>query len=100
MVQLCPHHHRLVHEGGFTVQILKARRPGDCVFRFHRPDGTLINETVPSRAIEACAETLLKQRNSQLGLVIDETTAFPNWDGEPMDRAMAIDCMFSASGDF
>jgi hypothetical protein len=51
-------------------------------------------------AIEACAETLLKQRNTQLGLVIDETTALPNWDGEPMDRAMAIDCMFSASGDF
>ena len=100
IVQLCPHHHRLVHEGGFTVQILNQRRPGGCVFRFHRPDGTLINNTVPRMAIEACAETLLKQRNTQLGLVIDETTALPNWDGEPMDRAMAIDCMFSASGDF
>jgi hypothetical protein len=43
---------------------------------------------------------LLKQRNTQLGLVIDEATAFPDWDGEPMDRAMAIDGMFSASGDF
>jgi hypothetical protein len=32
--------------------------------------------------------------------VIDHDTAFPNWDGEPMDRAMAVDAMFTASGDF
>jgi len=55
---------------------------------------------VPHIAIDGCAEALLTQRNAQLGLVIDEATAHPNWDGEPMDRAMAIDCMFSASGDF
>ena len=59
-----------------------------------------IEDDVPQLAIAACAEALPKQRNAQFGLAIDETTAFPNWDGEPMDRAMAIDGMFSASGDF
>ena len=72
----------------------------ESVFRVHRADGTLIMEAVPQLAIDACAEVSLKQRNTQLDLVIDEATAFPNWDGEPMDRAMAIDGMFGASGDF
>ena len=32
--------------------------------------------------------------------MIAHDTAFPNWDGEPMDHAMAIDGMFAASGEF
>ena len=99
LVQLCPHHHRLVHEGGFGVQVVDNSTHGGAVFRFVRPDGTLIKDVVPRLAIDACAEGLLKQRNAQLGLLIDATTTHPNWDGEPMDRAMAIDGMFSASGD-
>ena len=71
----------------------------ESVFRFYRADGTLIMEAVPKLAIDACAEASLKQRNTQLDLVIDEATAFPNWDGEPMGRAMAIDGMFGAGGD-
>lgn len=67
---------------------------------FYRPNGSRIDHTVPQHAIAACAETSLKQRNATLGLVIDHDTAFPNWDGEPMDRAMAVDAMFTASGDF
>ena len=100
LVQLCPHHHRLVHEGGFGVQVVNESTHGGGLLRFLRPDGTLINDTVPRVAIDACATRLLKQRNAQLGLLIDAQTVHPNWDGEPMDRAMAIDGMFSASGDF
>jgi hypothetical protein len=36
LVELCRHHHRLVHEGGYSV-----RRAGSG-FRFRRPDGRLI----------------------------------------------------------
>jgi hypothetical protein len=39
--------------------------------------------------IEACAEALLKRCNTQFGFVVDETTGFPNRDGEPMDRGIA-----------
>ncbi|MFT5175792.1 MAG: hypothetical protein ACI8W7_003985 [Gammaproteobacteria bacterium] len=106
LVQLCPHHHRLVHEGGHPVCVVRdrsnsgihtkaAQRP---VFRFQRPDGTVINEHLPARTIDA--EVSLNRLNAQLGLGIDESTAHPNWDGSPMDRAMAMDCMFSAAGDF
>jgi hypothetical protein len=116
LVQLCPHHHRLVHEGGYTVRTIpddikmgthsdintgiyinRVRQP---LFRFQRPDGMVIDEAVPQISIDVCAEASLKRLNTQLGLDIDEWTAYPNWDGEPMDRASAIDCMFSASGEF
>jgi hypothetical protein len=100
LVQLCPHHHRLVHEGGFAVNALNKGTCDAAIFQFNCPDGTLLEDTAPRHVIDACAETLLKQRNTQLGLVIDEETAFPDWDGEPMDRAMAIDGMFDASGGF
>lgn len=37
LILLCSHHHRLVHEGGFTI-----RRADDGAIRFARPDGRLI----------------------------------------------------------
>jgi hypothetical protein len=100
LVQLCPHHHRLVHEGGFDVQALHEHAFGAFAIHFYRPDSSRIDDGVPQHRFAACAETSLKQRNAQLGLAIDSDTAFPNWDGEPMDNAMAIDGMFTASGDF
>jgi hypothetical protein len=116
LLQLCPHHHRLVHEGGYTVSTvpddIKMRIRSDIntaihidaaqqpLFRFQRPDGTVIDEAVPQISIDVGAEISLKRLNAQLGLEIDEWTAYPNWDGEPMDSAMAIDGMFSESGEF
>lgn len=97
LIQLCPHHHRLVHEGGYTVTVHQAEQ---ALLHFFRPDGTHIRQDVPHITITACPESSLKQRHAQRGLLIDEATAQPNWDGEPMDRAMAVDCLFSASGDF
>lgn len=99
LVQLCTHHHRLVHEGGFDVQALHDGARGAPSLHFYRPDGSQIDDAVPQHSLAGCAETSLKQRNAQLGLTIDHDTAFPNWDGEPMDHAMAIDAMFTASGD-
>jgi hypothetical protein len=100
LVQLCPHHHRLVHEGGFGVQVLHDHAHGAPAICFYRPDGRRIDGIVPQYRIAGCAETSLKQRNAQLGLAIDYDTAVPNWDGEPMDHGMAIDAMFTASGDY
>jgi len=100
LVQLCPHHHRLVHEGGFEVKALRDHARSALVIIFYRPDGSRINEHVPQHTLASCPETALMQRSAQLGLSIDSETAFPNWDGEPMDHGMAIDAMFTASGDY
>jgi hypothetical protein len=37
---------------------------------------------------------------SAYGISIDVDTAYPQWDGAPMDHGMAIDAMFSVNGDF
>jgi 5-methylcytosine-specific restriction endonuclease McrA len=46
LVLLCTHHHRVVHEGGFRVELDAEQRP-----RFHAPDGSVVEECppVPSR---------------------------------------------------
>jgi hypothetical protein len=46
LIQLCRHHHRLVHEGGFSVAMV-AGRP-----RFKRPDGSTIPSSPPLRGTE------------------------------------------------
>lgn len=48
LIQLCRHHHRLVHEGGFSVR----RRGEEVVFR--RPDGRVV-EVPAGSALGACA---------------------------------------------
>ena len=43
LVLLCRHHHRLIHEGGWTI----SGTPGNLTF--HRPDGTKLGEDPPPR---------------------------------------------------
>lgn len=104
LVQLSPHHHRLMHEGGFDVQASRGGHShsvdsGASSIGFYRPDGSRTDDVVAKHSIASCTEISLKQRNTQHGFAIDRDTAFPNWDGEPMDLTMAIDAMFTVSGD-
>ncbi|MGI8462196.1 MAG: DUF222 domain-containing protein [Solirubrobacterales bacterium] len=48
LVSLCRRHHRLVHEGGFTVEACKGSR-----FRFRRPDGSVIPPVPGLSRVEA-----------------------------------------------
>jgi hypothetical protein len=75
LVALCPAHHRLVHEGGFSVE----RIDGEPVFR--SPDGAQIPRvpTVPAGRLE----WLL--RHVPAGTSFDESTLLPSWDGRPPD---------------
>jgi hypothetical protein len=73
----CKYHHRLVHEGGWTIQ----REPdGDIVFR--RPDGTVL-ETAPLRVepVDGRIET----GNGERGLAITSDTCVPRCYGDPLD---------------
>lgn len=44
LVLLCGFHHRLVHEGGFRMQLITGRAR-DTRFRFWRPDGEEVKAT-------------------------------------------------------
>ena len=84
LVQLCRHHHRLVHEGGFDV----AKLP-DHTLRFTRPDGQTI-DPVPSPYPEQGSSTTLMQLNQDHAIDITAETAVTLWDGVQMDYDMAI----------
>jgi len=95
LVSLCRHHHRLVHEGGFSVQ-----HGGDGAFRFLRPNGQAIAAAVPPVALDGCPRRRLVESNRALGLRIDEETGVSLWDGVPMDESMAVEGVLVAGGEF
>jgi hypothetical protein len=82
LVQLCRHHHRLLHEGGYTVT--KAG-PG---FVFRRPDGRQIRP-VP-RPPRGCSRTL-RESNRR----IDPEATVTLWAGERFHLADNVDALLT-----
>jgi hypothetical protein len=81
LVLLCFHHHRLVHEGGYTIE-------GDAAgeLRFRNRHGVLCPSV--SRAPPGSVEELLAE-NHRLRLVIDERTN-RNGYGDRLDLELAF----------
>ena len=94
LAELCPLHHRLVHEGGYGVE-----HRGDNRLHFTRPDGQPIPDC-PRPAALRPAEVLpaLAAATRSAGHAIDHRTCVPNWDGGAMDTAMAVDGLLWVDG--
>ena len=71
----------------------------DGVFRFHRRDGTVLEDTLPRVVAEGCSQQLLMRANRERGLAINAHTGVTLWDGVPMDEAMAVEGMLAVSGE-
>jgi len=84
LVQLCSHHHRLVHEGGYHVE-----RAGPAI-RFRRPGGREI-AAVPA------AVTAHSQRTGPRDArdTIDHTTIRPLSAGDTLDYSIAVECLLA-----
>ena len=81
LVLLCRHHHRLVHEGGYSV-----RRISDREVEFRRPDGRVIPVSPPlPRPREGSREPM------HAGPLLTGT-------GERMDLGLCVDAVFAATG--
>ena len=95
LVTLCTRHHRLVHEGGFSVEA--ANTSG---FRFRNPCGEIIPEsgTLPRKRDDRVAA--LMEENRRCGLKIDAATGASNWQGEGMDYDVAFCTLFEADGGY
>src|SRR5712672_4635687 len=79
LITLCYFHHRLVHEGGWNVQVLD-----DGAFRFLKPDGEAIGEYVPTSGSQ---EELL----SFLPVTSHQSLVTPaQWRGDKMDYGLAV----------
>jgi hypothetical protein len=83
LVYLCSHHHRLVHEGGFSVERTDARSIG-----FRRPDGRAIPPAGPRTATVGAN---LQQQNRAQGPTIDAHTCMPRSAGDPLDYGIAVE---------
>jgi hypothetical protein len=89
LVLLCRRHHRLVHEGGFTV----GRQP-DRTVAFFYPDGTRFVVAPPQPRIDLAnplAPTM--DRLAADGITITPRT-LPTWDGMPFNPGYAIDVLY------
>lgn len=85
LVLLCRHHHRRVHEDGWTVELTER---GEA--RFHRPNGRLLPH-VPDRprAPENPAHEL-ELVHQRCEIEIDPWTPTPQWNGERFDVDWAL----------
>jgi hypothetical protein len=85
LAELCWHHHRLVHEGGWGL-----RRGAHRHLIAIRPDGTELgvadDPAFDHRGIAAS--------NAARGVAVTRTTAIPNWYGEPIDVQWVIDSLW------
>jgi len=79
---LCRRHHRLVHEGGFTVSMSGDGRPV-----FITPRGARVE---PAPSVDVPAGTLA-DRNVLRGVALDHTTTQTLWDGREPDWGMMVD---------
>ena len=86
LVELCRHHHRLLHEGRYSVA-----RKTDGTLSFHRPDGRVVEiaPAPPRRANPACVE----QRNRRDGITAHRSTCGSPGAGDRMDLALAVDAL-------
>lgn len=82
---LCRAHHRMVHEGGFT---LATPAPGR--FEFHRPDGVVIAAppiTVP------VGDDWIRDDNTRHGTHPTQDSPVPDWDGRRPDYPHIVDVL-------
>ena len=86
LVHLCRFHHRLVHEGGYTLEL--TGRLGE--LRFCRPGGQPLR-TAPLSPAGHPGE--LERRNRRRGLPIGPETCVPSWAGERLDLPLTIDAL-------
>jgi hypothetical protein len=81
LVQLCRHHHRLLHEGGFTVEA----HGDDFVFR--RPSGAIVPAVPPGRRGRMAR---VRRRSASASLPGGPLGCRPRSAGEPMDLDLGV----------
>lgn len=84
LLLLCRHHHRLVHEGGYGLELDKT-----CAPVFTAPDNTPI-ATGPDTRFRGNVFALTTA-NRREGIAVGVGHLVPRWCGENMDDGMAVD---------
>jgi len=89
LITLCHHHHHLVHEGGYRIEVTD-----DGVFRFLDPAGMSVSEDF---AIKGRFRGIaIGEFNRERGIEVAPSTIVTRWQGERMDYSMAMDGLLAA----
>ena len=91
LVLLCRRHHRLIHEGGFSIE---REDPNGLVFR--RPDGATV-ERCPA-APRSRTDALVDRRRRRLGAAIGPETCVPRFGGDRLDYDIAVEGLLARAG--
>jgi Domain of unknown function (DUF222)/HNH endonuclease len=83
LVQLCRHHHRLLHEGGYRIH--RTSRGG---LVFHAPDGRRVRDRPVLGHGDPCEPAC---RNARRGLRITPETCVPKWDGSRVNHGWEVE---------
>ena len=86
---LCSVHHRLVHEGGWTVALGEDGKPV-----FTSPTGWCLPRT-PQRPWKGDIAAWLRDWAADQGMELGPLTNRPRWDGCRLDYKIALDCLFA-----
>jgi len=89
LVLLCPFHHRLVHEGGYSMQWTPTGEPV-----FLRPDGRVVECTAVN-----IVSSDVERDNAKLGLEITPETPVAQWLGEGCNYNAAIEVLMRKNGE-
>ena len=83
LLSLCRFHHKLVHEGGYTVT-----RSADGDVRFHDPHGRQLHNR--SNLVANDGANALRETHRNLGIDIDPDTIAGNYCGDKLDIDYAV----------
>ena len=86
LVSLCRFHHRQVHEGGITIQILD-----DGALRFVRPNGESLDSIARGHSQPLSDWTQLPAQHVRNGIHVNAGTAVTRWAGESMDYGFGVE---------
>ncbi|MCJ7558892.1 MAG: HNH endonuclease [Gammaproteobacteria bacterium] len=89
LVQLCRHHHRLVHEGGYTCE-----RSSEGKIEFRSPSGIDLPVHPPIPVVSNASQLKQWIRRDNPTADIDGLTCVSLWEGERMDWDLAVGHLF------
>ena len=90
LVQLCRHHHRLVHEGGFSCG-----KNSEGKIEFRNPEGKLIARAGCLPSLPLNFDLTERMRNRYEDLFIDANTCVSKFDDDRIDWDLAVGAMFN-----
>ena len=89
LVLLCRRHHRLLHEGGFSVKMNEER-----AVQFLDKRGRPLERSPAPPAVGSYPARDLIRRLEDAGILITGKESMPAWDGTPMDLPYVMECLW------